>query len=751
MKAVLDAKARKLEIKKHLLDGTQVIADEEATLRKIASKSQQIHKAREYYAASKIQAIVKGFLDRKFCARKKKYQRVILLIQRVFKGKLGRLRWKREYWRSLSVVKSDSALHEIMSRSSKLREHVVPGKKPYKWKEFFDPLTESFWYYNTATKHNTWQVPLEFQKDLVCSWEGFPEAGGEPHVQPCRCTFDTVDAYRNHMRQGHAWYCVACHQRNVGLVFPKCFLCGNVFNAEGIKGEKALKASIFKVRRQLEQFLAKDVTSKDTGLYNLKNRLISLAQERQVAMDAMAQYHHDLEYQEAHGGDKSGKKAIKQEMVQTNERYLNHALQSDTANNNLIRSVFSPPSPSRKQTTSTQIVQKEQAVGTANGLRTGDQTSMSMMTTGFDRYRANNPETDTESPSDNIEDELEKVRRENVGTIAAKVAAIKDAALGGLEGEKQRFLNPALKGVLTQPDFELFMKIHEDNLETNMMLNLYNSDSDDESSVTSMQSLTVSHPNKNNHNANATAGDSAVPRTMAKAKQKLTVCSKFLAGTCTLTTCPLAHPGVRDSTRPKQKTIRDPVSGEKVVTHYVYLCPEVTPLCNNCPNGNACRNYHVYIRPSTQEIILAIYPILTGRKIKDFGSARLVGNVFRGLFDGYGVMTYGDGSMYMGDWKLSKREGWGMYRSSDGTEYMGMYKEGVRHGWGVQTNSNGDEYVGKSFLLIFFALCDNIFYFTIDSMYLFGRPMESRQDGRCGCVNQPQRRCLRRIFFEWNV
>ncbi len=65
---------------------------------------------REFYAASKIGALIRGYLDRLLCSRLRRRLRAIRTIQRIILGKLGRLRWKREYWRSVSVVKSDMAL-----------------------------------------------------------------------------------------------------------------------------------------------------------------------------------------------------------------------------------------------------------------------------------------------------------------------------------------------------------------------------------------------------------------------------------------------------------------------------------------------------------------------------------------------------------------------------------------------------------------------------------------------------------------
>ena len=41
------------------------------------------------------------------------------------------------------------------------------GKKGYDWTELYDPLSESFWYFNARTRLNTWMVPLCFQKNLI--------------------------------------------------------------------------------------------------------------------------------------------------------------------------------------------------------------------------------------------------------------------------------------------------------------------------------------------------------------------------------------------------------------------------------------------------------------------------------------------------------------------------------------------------------------------------------------------------------
>lgn len=59
---------------------------------------------------AKIQALIRGFLDRVFCKKLRREARAVRLLQRIIRGKLGRIRFKIAYWRSLSIVKTDSGL-----------------------------------------------------------------------------------------------------------------------------------------------------------------------------------------------------------------------------------------------------------------------------------------------------------------------------------------------------------------------------------------------------------------------------------------------------------------------------------------------------------------------------------------------------------------------------------------------------------------------------------------------------------------
>lgn len=107
---------------------------------------------------------------------------------------------------------------------------------------------------------------------------------------------------------------------------------------------------------------------------------------------------------------------------------------------------------------------------------------------------------------------------------------------------------------------------------------------------------------------------------------RLVVCKKFVNGQCTLTTCPHAHPHLRDrakitymrsvfpflshfspSTTHSPPFIPRRIPGMVRRVPFVEVCPFW--LSGNCEAGDQCRLYHLYIRPSTAEIIKRIYPI----------------------------------------------------------------------------------------------------------------------------------------------
>eukprot|EP01038_Epipyxis_sp_PR26KG_P015950 gene15950-21643_t len=271
MNPVLKFKNQKLRIDRDLNSAKTEIDLKDAYWMDKVTIEQTMQHAKEYYAASRLQGLVKGFLARIVTRKMRLYKQSLELIQRGIRGKLGRMKWKREYWRSMSIVKSDTALEEIIKRSTLLREAKSTGKSKYLWKEYFDPLTDSFWYLNEVTKHNTWNCPLVFQGNLVCHWDGYYDFGGLPNHQACRCVFSNMVEYQGHLRSAHRWYCAACNHRNSGLVFPLCSLCGNKYNADGMDGEKILRENIEKIKKKLDEFVSHDVLDKDSFFYTVKN------------------------------------------------------------------------------------------------------------------------------------------------------------------------------------------------------------------------------------------------------------------------------------------------------------------------------------------------------------------------------------------------------------------------------------------------------------------------------------------------
>ena len=760
MKARLEGKLKYLDITREKNDKLRSIDDEELLSRKVAVKGQQINKAREYFAASKIQAIVKGFLARRLCFRKRQYIRAVNTLQRVMKGKLGRLRWQREYWRSVSVVKSDQALVELLERSKKLRHATAGGRNKYDWTEYFDPLTESFWYYNSLTKHNTWNCPLAFQTDLVCPWDGFQDYGGLPSLkEACRCPFANVQAYQNHLRTAHFWFCVACNQKNNGLSFPICHLCGNRYNNDGVDGEKVLHESMRKVRSRLETFIFRDVTDKERNLYNIRDRLMGLANERENAREAMQAFALELEVRAAEGKLTAAEKVRGQQLLmEMNDKYLDKMLTGYGADvkaqsavvSDLTRSFFSESKHERKLakrrkqfTTDGSLVVVTQSgsrdnlsMSTASsdfglgGSRSGKghsfkRSSMGNLNTslvskpagtGFGSSTGggktkgdSNPfydgffqveEGDEEDGDGDVQD---NTRRHN--TVNLEVQARTEQERGGYEGDRRRNRHPSTRGVFAESDFDMFMSMHEDNVASNLKLNLY--DEDDSSTDEEEEEGEVDDAGGVREGGDAdteTVGasrDGSRPVSRVRKKknlklQKLIVCERFLAGQCNLLSCPLAHPGLRDNSRAKRKSMRQP-DGSKRKMPFVLVCPDCDGVyTNNCPYGNTCRNYHVYVRPSTQDIILSLYPTTVGHRSKTFsGGTTVTGNVSKNKFNGYAVMTWPDGSTYMGDFKDDLRHGRGIHRTAAGTEYVGSFVNGKRHGWGVMTNVNGDEYAGE--------------------------------------------------------
>lgn len=826
MKAVIQGKTKRLELQKERNNTFNAIDQQEQLLGVYVKAESKINAARVHYAASKVCALVRGFLDRIVVRNRRKYFRAIGLIQRVIKGKLGRIRWKREYWRSISVVKSDASLKDMLDRSKLIREKVKMGRFAYHWQEFFDTLTVSFWYYNRITKQNTWEVPFCFQDSLVCTWNGYASFGALTSSKPCRAVFKHVAEYHNHLRTAHKWNCVACFQSNTGIDFPTCSLCGNKFSEDGLDGEQEMKKAAKEVHDQIVGFLQKDTSANNVGIYRIRDRMIDIALEQRQAMEKLmlqraldsAGLDDDRSVgSKSRGGKRKGKSlththAVEKQSLLVNvltENYFGgddqqrlmkvggtsehkESLKLPTVPGAVPRSSSSS---SAVPSSSASAVKRKSGGNTAGravlGLNEyathGVKPITAPMDTGFQTshaYRLTSAATDglgnvqdrgssTITNGQEGKDDSQWYPAKTVKQLFAE-KAWKES--GGLEGEAVRFRDPLITGKLTVDDFDLATLAHEPNklqrkrlqkillqqqqaegatsigpnndemVNFAMQNDLDDSDEDDEdedvdnrsrrSAVSSVKGgNSVVSRNKppddgrDKDQESSVGGDGGV-------LSKLLVCPQFIEGTCSLTTCPYAHPGIRDSAKiyykVKRRQPKDAISGSmpgagsdgRIKIPFVFVCDDhvsslppldednddnhslhsvqtgdtrAAALHTGCPRGIQCVNYHVYVRPSTQAIIQRIYPKTNGIKSKTFhhNRAQLTGQVKRGVFEGYGRMQWSSGAVYLGDWIGERREGFGIYRNAHGDEYAGEFVGGVRHGWGVYSAANGEEYIGQ--------------------------------------------------------
>jgi hypothetical protein len=148
----------------------------------------------------------------------------------------------------------------------------------------YDPITYGFWYYHEHYDLNTWNCPLVLQKELVCKWDGYHQyggSGGAPSAggvskQRCRCVFDNMTEYQGHMIRAHKWYCPSCESKNVGLVFPVCAVCENIYSEDGENIVEVISKHVEEIDKRLEQFLVKDQAYRNPD-YRLRDRYVLLS------------------------------------------------------------------------------------------------------------------------------------------------------------------------------------------------------------------------------------------------------------------------------------------------------------------------------------------------------------------------------------------------------------------------------------------------------------------------------------------
>lgn len=801
MKALIESKGHRIRLEKEKNNRYIKIDEQQVVLQKYVKVETKINEARVYYAASKICALVRGFLDRIIARRERQYYRAIKIIQRVMKGKLGRIRWKREYWRSISVVKSDESLKEILERSKLIREKSKLGRLAYHWQEYFDPLSNSFWYYNRTTRQNTWEVPMCFQESLICTWNGYQSFGALTTSKPCRAVFKHMAEYQNHMRTAHKWICVACYQANTGMDFPSCSLCGNKLSEDGLDGEKEMKKAAKEVHDSLKNFLEKELNVNNAGIYRIRDRMIEIAKEQREIIERMMAEHAlqtgTSDDESSVDGDaakakrkKRGRResithtaTLKQKSLLINalsEAYFDRSEKSNTSTKSLVL----PPIPSKP---SSSVAAQHPPPGSAHSkLPSGNSTTKSVfLPTGEQTLKGGIKSIPT--PMDTgFQSMIHLPIAEDVNANAEKGKSLVPydsrttrkifdekewLTTGGLAGEVARFRDPIEDGILTADDFDLATTAHDHLLLQRKRLqrillfqqqlhgnkddgtealiqflsqqSLDDDDDDNDDDVATQRSSSIKS-RKSGKNSLASRMEADDDKSEVKQGQlpKLLVCPRFIEGTCTLTTCPMAHPGIRDSAqiyyKYKRIAAKDALSsgnsnsnnmkGDRIRIPYVFVCGEhmqfleedsddhlsldssttalqshktgetaAHGLRTSCPRHIHCPNYHLYIRPSTEQIIRQVYPLAYGIKEKTFyhNRAHLKGYVKNNTFEGYGHMHWSNGAIYLGDWVGEQRQGFGIYRNKNGDEYVGQFHDGKKHGWGIYSSANGEQYIGQ--------------------------------------------------------
>lgn len=671
MRVVQERRTLRVQREKQYKKDNDQIDLEQKTTQKRADELFELNQSRIHYAACKVQSVIRGFLARRFTAELLREQHAAIMIQKVVRGRFGRLKWLREFWKQKSVVKSNHALKLMLSRSKFIRQDEILkyGKaEPGPWKELFDPETNSIWYYNTRTRQNTWDCPLSLQKEFICKWNGFESFGGFKSQKRCRCIFSNALTYQGHLRTAHSWHCEACGLRNTGLTFPTCTLCGNTLSGEGEDGMKVVQETADHIKKLLKEFLHRDYKAAATAGYVLKDRVtakVVTKRKEDLAAEAErlrleAELEDDLDDSDNGSTDSSVTLSLwnspeKDVADASNVSVISVAGKSVFANtlaSSTVRSLVS-------EEDYMDLVLPQISPKTDHERRQAEKKNLKVSIVALPSRKLADPSVVSYDTS--VKDRLMRrnglpmppQRRKELVTVLA-------------EDTK----NHILRGFITAADFDYVMNDVKQEEEQDDF-----EDEQQEENVVAEANKVLS--------AKSWLWDAK------EIGEKMQVCRRYLKHQCTKTTCPLAHPGVRDTAavnhaRMPGKTYRVP---------YVVVCPNWP---NECAAGNACDYYHYYIRPPTIEIIQKLYPIKQGVQTKDFLSGALMkGNVKRNKFNGYGVFTWPTGGTYVGDWVDDKRQGFGIFRTPTGAEYVGQWDCGLRHGWGILYHPNGEEYVGQ--------------------------------------------------------
>mmetsp|Transcript_33910 Transcript_33910/g.44731 ORF Transcript_33910/g.44731 Transcript_33910/m.44731 type:complete len:1022 (+) Transcript_33910:225-3290(+) len=227
MNTIIDRKNRKFRAAKRLEEAKAWVDRQEAEVLEGLKEEKIEHGYWENVAATKIQAVARGFLGRLLVEELILLRDAAILVQKRWRGIKGRMIASEERWKRVAVAPSLYAVKLMLFRSKVI-------KRAGNWTEYWDPDTNSFWYFNKVeNNHSTWDPPECFKDKLTCVWDPWPFPYSSPFDKPCRRRFKTMAEYQAHRAFGHMWACLSCQHRNSGLNFPKCSLCGNKADEDG--------------------------------------------------------------------------------------------------------------------------------------------------------------------------------------------------------------------------------------------------------------------------------------------------------------------------------------------------------------------------------------------------------------------------------------------------------------------------------------------------------------------------------------
>ncbi len=690
----MERRGRVLEIRKILNHKKYDIGIESDALVGEAEDAVRLEKAKQYYASCRIQGVVRGFLARCKVSELLEKFRALKVIQRVMKGKLGRIMWMREYWKSISVVKSPEALTELIKRSAMKRESAS-GMGAH-WQEYYDPVSGAFWYLERRSRMTTWNCPIALQRNLICTWDGFIEFGGMPSDTKCRQIFDNVAEYHGHVRDCHKWFCVSCSTRNRGANFPRCTLCGNCSDENGDDGEEVLRGAIQEVQSKISAFMAdagtRQIASKKGDKFILKEQLIKLTLDKVEKDRKKKEILENPQLDEKSNLNNSKTSttifSTSQQSPANTAKSGKQRRKAKKGKNNL------PPLAVRKSIEAEKISadweRKDRSRRVKNLKVTGCMIPLAPLFT----------EEGEEAPPLLYQDKESNNYAGLFRSVVESQQAKNWRETGGKAGEIERFRDPITKGIIPNRLFERVVKVkvvNDSNSINSRQLNYQEDESsdeeeennivDDESTIATTDGSLLTDTEKHQEEL------LDYMHSCGEEGAKMLVCQAFLDGQCSKIVCEKAHPGKRDSA--EIKSVRLP--GRTKKSQYVMCCPDYNGnVVTGCKYAGECDKYHIYIRPSTKDIILRIYPREEGEKSKLLQSgAEITGTLHNNKLQGYGVMTWVNGATYSGNWSDDLREGFGIYRTPFGTEYSGGWIKGKRDGFGCYINSIGEEYVGE--------------------------------------------------------